>query len=281
MIDQLNSENTINIHEASIILALPEFLLRDFVRYPFNERRLSTVSGRSEPYLFQLDDVNDFRNHLNEAWPGEGRQPPPKFIERYLKFESQGKCAFCKEKVANYEYAHIRGWADSRCHSPHNLLRLCLDCHRTHGNDQKLLQGIKEECLRRIHQLDNSLLYDCEQHVSPGNAVYVLEGHAHLACAGEKSDRLACGFVHTKVGVDRCTVQRTGLVVSIGKLEPGMEYLLSLKIPGNIVTRTAFNAEITPSKESIAQFVGRAESGTHLAIGSLGTYLGLKPGAYV
>lgn len=271
----------ISIHDASIILGLPEFLIRDFVSYEFNGKKLQLANTVTSAYQFNIDDVQEFRKHLDFPWPGMGRENPPNYVIRYLKYESLGGCALCRKAKPNYEYAHIRSWSASRCNNPHNVLRLCLDCHRTHGNDTKLLQGIKEECLRRIQLVDLSLLYECDKDIAPGDAVYVREGRVYHAHTGGNAEYLASGFVQTKIGVDRCTVQRSGVVVSIGNLELGKDYLLSPIEPGKIVTRQTYDATVDKNKDPIIQIVGRAESNTHLAIGNLGTYFELYAGSRV
>jgi len=273
--------NVISIHEASIILGLPEFLIRDFVAYEFNGRKLGRAKTDPSAYQFELSEVNDFRKHLDAPWAGTDRREPPVYVKRYLKYESKGKCALCREEKPNYEYAHIRPWPESRCNSPHNVLHLCLDCHRSYGNDAKLLRGVKEECVRRIQLVDLSLLYECDGDIAPGEAVYVLDGRVHRARAGGTAEFLASGFVQTKVGIDRCTVQRSGVVVSIGDLEPGKDYCLSLTEPGRIITRVEYDTTRDTTKETLFQVVGRAESSTHLAIGSLGLYIGVRPGGHV
>jgi len=108
--------------------------------------------------------------------------------------------------------------------------------------------------------------------------VYVLGGRVLKAHAGAGRDCLAAGFAQTKIGIDRCTVQRSGVVVSIDGLEPGQEYCLSPTEPGRIVTRAGFDATRDMSKDARVQFVGRAESTTNLAIGSLGSDLEVFPG---
>jgi hypothetical protein len=160
------------------------------------------------------------------------------------------------------------------------VLHLCLDCHRSNGNDEKLLRGVKEEHLRRIQLVDQSLLYECAPDIAPGDAVYVLDGHVLKAHAGAGRDCLAIGFVQTKIGIDRCTVQRSGVVVSVGGLESGKYYCLSPTEPGRVVTTAVFDATRDMSKVALFQSVGRAESGSHLAMGSL-VDLGVNPGALV
>jgi hypothetical protein len=268
----------IGLHEASVILGLPAFLIRDFVSYEFNGRKLFEAA---ESHEFDLFEVRSFQKHIDAPWPGEDRRDPPDYVKRYLVYEAGGLCALCRQDKPNYEYAHIRGWASSRCNNPHNMLRLYLDCHRSHGTDAELLRGVKEEHLRRIQLVDQSLLYECAQDTVPGDAVYVLDGRVLKAHAGAGRDCLAVGFAQTKIGIDRCTVQRLGVVVSIDGLEAGQEYCLSPTEPGRIVTRAVFDETRDMSKDSRVQFVGWAESNTDLAIGSLGFDLVIHPGVRI
>lgn len=269
--------NEITIHEASIILGLPEFLIRDFSSYEFNEKKLLNASTESSSFVFHINAIQEFQKHIEAPWPGEGRIEPPNFVKRYLKYEAQATCALCHNAKPNYDYAHIKAWSKSRNNSPHNLLYLCIDCHRSHGNDEKLLRGVKEELLKRIQLLDLSLLYECSEDITQGEAVYVLNGNVYRAIAQNNSGELATGFVKTKIGPDRCTIQRTGVVLSIGNLETGKEYFLSSSEQGKIVTRETFNEARDLSKEVIVQPVGKAESNTHLAI-NLGVYITIKAG---
>ena len=82
----------INIHETSIILGLPEFLIRDFVSYEFNGKKLICIHENSSEYQFDLAMVEEFRKHLDTACPGTDRRDPPSFVKRYLIYEAQGQC---------------------------------------------------------------------------------------------------------------------------------------------------------------------------------------------
>jgi hypothetical protein len=264
----------VDMYEASIILGVPEFLVRDFVSYGFNQRKLKAVNTGSAAYQFSIEEVQDFRSHLEAPWSGNSRSSIPKHIERYLKYEAQGVCALCQTQQPHYEYAHIQPWATSRCHSPHNILYLCLNCHTSHGNDIKLLRGLKEEKLRRIRLLDSDFIYDCSKDMISGEAIYVFNGTAYHADAREL-DKIATGFIKTKVGNLRCTVQRYGVAV-INGLQPGQDYYLSAAIPGKIVTNEEFEATRNPTVKSGEQRVGRAESNKHLAI-TLGEVIWYEP----
>ena len=254
----------IDIYETRIILGVPEFLIRDFVSYGFNKKNLSNVNQDPDAYQFTLEEVHSFRDHLEKPW-SDSQRKIPEHIKRYLQYEAQGVCALCRTHKPNYEYAHIQPWSKSRCHSPHNILYLCLDCHTSHGNNIKLLKGLKEECLRRINLLDSDFIYDCDEDLISGEAVYVLDGNAYRADAKD-IDKIVTGFIKTKVGNNRCTVQRYGVALIDG-LQPGATYFLSASVPGKIVT----GQELQEEKKSLDtecgwQSVGRTESNKHLAI---------------
>ena len=257
--------DVIDIHATSIILCVPEFLVRDFVALEFNGRKLQTVAGLTTRDTFAITEVQSFREHMASSWPGTERRAPPDYIERYLVYESQAACALCRNAKPNYELAHIVPWSKTRCNSPHNLLRLCLDCHRSHGNDIKLLRGIKEELLRRIQVLGQVPINDCPDDISTGVAVYVLNGVVHRADSSDP-DKLATGLVRTKIGTNRCTVQRTEVFEGIAGLQPGQKYFLSPNQPGNIVTYETFELERDKKAMVYLQPIGRAESSSQLAL---------------
>jgi len=263
----------INIHEASILLSLPEFLIRDFISYGFNKRKLAfdpSFTGK-----FSRTEIIEFQKYLEEPWDGSDRIHPPSHVERYLKYEAQGKCAFCGINKPNYEYAHIRSWSKSRCNSPHNLLYFCLDCHTTHGNDEKLLQGIKEECLRRIQLIDLSYIYECDNDLNPGDAVYALNGQTYQAIASNNHGELTTGFLSTKISPNRCLIQRHG-VISIGNLIPGSDYCLSPYERGKVIQKEQFIKDygLKLIKHPTFQVIGRAESESHLVI-RIGSFIEL------
>ena len=128
--------------EAAACLNVPVFLLRDFISYEFNGKKLDAISRR--PLRFNKYDLEQFKAHLSSPWP-EDRRDPPLPIKRYLDVEAQsvGGCAACRRSFAGYQYAHIDPWAKSKNHSPQNLLRLCANCHGEIGSDVKKLLAIK------------------------------------------------------------------------------------------------------------------------------------------
>ncbi len=268
---------TMYASEAAKIMGLPEFLIRDFVSYEFNGRKLIANLVENESLAFDQSEVLSFLEHLDSQWPDTDRTEPPAFVQRYLIFEARGKCALCQEAKKNYDWAHIEKWSSSRSHSPHNLLRLCVDCHRSHGENTKLLRGLKEELLRHNNLVPLEMLYDCDNEVVPGSAVYCKNGRAYLALATLERDKLATGFVGSKIGPTRCTVQRVGVISCFINLVAGEEYLLSTLHPGVIVTKADYDQEINGQHERSLQIIGFAESSIHLVIRFIGD-LTLKPG---
>jgi len=271
---------TISVGEAAQMMGLPDFLIRDFVSYEFNGRKLVSQTSKNEGLAFDQDEVISFLKHLDSRWPGEDRVDPPDFIQRYLIFEARGKCALCQESKPNYDWAHILNWSASRSNNPHNLLRLCVDCHRSYGNNTKLLKGVKEGLLKHNHLVPLELLYDCDETTVPGTAVFCKDGRAFPAIATVERDQLATGFVGAKIGPDRCAVQRVGVISSLTNLESGEDYYLSTRLPGSIVNRSDFDKEIDRTKEQLLQGVGFAESSVHLVIRFTGD-LTLIPGATI
>jgi hypothetical protein len=135
----------IELTEVSKLLALPIFLIRDFISYDFNGKKLQH-SPQNEN-MFDIKQVNEFRIHLDSHWPDDQREPP-NYIKRFIKYESGNVCSLCHQHKPKYQYAHIKPWARTHSHNPHNLLYLCLDCHATEGNNQKLLIAVKEELIK-------------------------------------------------------------------------------------------------------------------------------------
>src|SRR5690348_5977164 len=70
----------ISMHQASIMLALPEFLIRDFTSYGFNGRKLTLQKDGD----LERREVLDFQRFLEQPWPGEGRMAPPDPIQRRI-----------------------------------------------------------------------------------------------------------------------------------------------------------------------------------------------------
>ncbi len=255
----------IDIHGAMIILSVPPFLVRDFVSYEFNGKKLQPLVGQENEFVFTATEVHSFREHMEAPWPGADRRDPPDFVQRYLIFESRAACALCRQAKPNYEIAHISPWAKTRRNSPHNLLRLCLDCHTSHGNDTKLLRAVKEELIRETQLTGQSPIYDCANDISAGEAVFVVDG---FVCRADANDLLktAAGLVLFKFGPNRCTVQRSGVFQALSGLQIGATYFLSYACPGAIVTWQGFDESRDETRQVWLQRIGRAEGATQLAI---------------
>lgn len=268
--------DTISTFEASIILGVPEYLVRDFADFGYNGRKLAVSSlDQQSAAPFLVSDVLEFQLHLNTPLGSTQRVAPPEHIKRYLVLEAQGICALCRQSKPNYDFAHIEPWAKSRSNSPHNLVHLCLDCHRTRGADIKLLRSLKEELLRRSSLLGDSILYSCPKELAPGDLVYALNGIVEAADASTPHS-LAAGILRTKVGLNSCTVQRTGVATGLRGLVPGESYFLSPIEPGKSVPYDTFNRLRDKDQSVWLQGVGRAESSTQLAI-QFRTPIGLPP----
>lgn len=257
----------IDIYEASIVFGLPPFLIRDMVSFDFNGEKLEAKSR--SPYVFERKTLELYATHLESSWPEEKRCPP-EWVVRFLIWEAGGACALCRQAKANYDIAHVAPWTKTHCHSPKNLVRLCVDCHRSHGDDQKLLQGLKEELLRERALLRAELLYDCVDDVEVGDAIFVSDGFARRAKASSEVE-LAVGFVQAKVGRHRCSVIRLGLVVGFSGLTSGHWYFLSPVRPGKIAVFDEVMDEYDKLRAKAgpqfwSQRVGRAESSGHLFI---------------
>lgn len=264
---------TIDIHGATVILSVPLFLVRDFVSYEFNGKKLQPVAGQESRFVFATKDVHSFRTHMEASWPGTDRRDPPDFIQRYLTFESRAVCALCRQGKPHYELAHISPWAKTRCNSPHNLLRLCLECHRSHGNDTKLLRAVKEELIRETQLTEQSPIYDCTDDIETGEAVFVLDGIVYRADANDHA-KTAAGLVLFKFGPNRCTVQRSGVFQGKSGLQTGETYFLSHACPGDIVRWKDFDKDRDETRQVWNQQIGRAEGSTQLAI-SMGSPIGI------
>ena len=140
--------------EAAHHLGITTELLFQFTKRKLGKTRglrpLPTVEQDGQTRFSRLD-LDAFDSMLRGEWcdPSEGRLSIPKAILDHLRAESRNQCARCGSGVG-VETAHIRPWATSRSHHPHNLLRICSACHREHDAQHSLttedLQAIKD-CL--------------------------------------------------------------------------------------------------------------------------------------
>lgn len=143
----------ISQNEAAVYLGITKELLFSFVKKGYNGRKLAVNSNINNSF-FEIDDLQNWNVFLNEPLINEGEKRPdiPLSIREYLKVESRGKCARCGSGH-RLDNAHIKTWAESFSHHPHNLIRLCTDCHTKY--DDGIIS--KEEILRLKEQLIEKL----------------------------------------------------------------------------------------------------------------------------
>lgn len=112
--------------------------------------------GRETYYLStELDAFDEF---LRAPWVEEGGDRPalPAAIRDYIRAESGGACLRCGDG-SNLEFAHIEPWAKSRSHHPHNLVHLCVRCHREFDANKVValeeISSLKSGAVERLRRL--------------------------------------------------------------------------------------------------------------------------------
>ena len=153
----MKSEGLLAPLEAAHHLGITSELLFQFTKRSFGPtRRLRPLPAVEQDgqTRFSRGDLDAFDSMLRGEWcdPCEGRPSIPKAILDHLRAESRNQCARCGSGVG-VETAHIRPWATSRSHHPHNLIRICSACHREHDAQHSLttegLQAIKDRLIAR------------------------------------------------------------------------------------------------------------------------------------
>ena len=142
--------------EASRRLRITPELLYQYVRYGAKGkegRRLECVPG-SSARRFIDSELDRFDEWLAEPWaePGSPRIDPPQGVRDYLKVESGGVCPSCGS-AGPFQDAHIEEWSVSRSNHHHNLLRLCLICHRRYDEGaiaRAEIERIKKDAVDRV-----------------------------------------------------------------------------------------------------------------------------------
>lgn len=138
--------------EAAVYLGITKELLFSFVKKGYNGKKLAVNSNINNNF-FSINDLQNWNTFLHEPLiKGQKRPDIPLSIREYLKVESNGKCARCGSGH-RLDNAHINPWAESFSHHPHNLIRLCTDCHTKY--DDGIIS--KEEILRLKEQLIEKL----------------------------------------------------------------------------------------------------------------------------
>ncbi len=138
-------------------LGITTELLFQFTKRSFGKatglRSLQTIDCDGET-RFSIHELDSFNALLGGPWSSsaENRLHIPKSILDHLRAESQNQCARCGSGIG-VDTAHIRPWATSRSHHPHNLIRICAACHREHDAQHSLptdqLQVLKERLIAR------------------------------------------------------------------------------------------------------------------------------------
>ncbi|GGC42996.1 hypothetical protein GCM10011386_39120 [Parapedobacter defluvii] len=140
-------------NEAALFLGITKELLYAFVKTGVKGKTLP-VNVNRENNFFKREELNAWNLFLKEAWSLSSTEKPeiPSFIKEYLKVESGGKCVRCGSGH-RLDNAHIIPWRESLSHHPHNLIRLCTDCHIKYDDgiiSREEILKIKNEKIKRI-----------------------------------------------------------------------------------------------------------------------------------
>ncbi|MCW4470216.1 HNH endonuclease [Flavobacterium sp. MFBS3-15] len=161
----------VNQDEAAIYLGITKELLFSFVKKGYNGRKLAVYADINNNF-FNINDLINWNTFLHEpiSINESGKRPEiPIHIREYLKVESNGKCARCGSGH-RLDNAHITPWADSFSHHPHNLIRLCTDCH-TKYDDQIITKEeivkLKERLIEKLKAENSSYSIEISNHRLP------------------------------------------------------------------------------------------------------------------
>lgn len=146
-------------NEAAVYLGITKELLFSFVKKGYNGRKLLVNSNINNKF-FDIHDLQNWNTFLHEPliYEGEKRPDIPLSIREYLKVESNGKCARCGSGH-RLDNAHINPWAESFSHHPHNLIRLCTDCHTKYDDgiiSKEEVIKLKERLVERLKAENSS-----------------------------------------------------------------------------------------------------------------------------
>lgn len=114
-------------------------------------------------------------------------------------------------------------------------------------------------------------IYNCDADLVAGEAVFVRDGAVFRARAetGPNYDdisQIASALIQTKIGPDRCRIQRIGLLTGMTGLKSGEHYALSPARPGAIVPVKEFDQLRDLNIPYWLQKLGRAEGESQFAI---------------
>jgi tetratricopeptide (TPR) repeat protein len=157
-------------NEAAVYLGITKELLFSFVKKGYNGRKLAVNSNINNSF-FEIDDLQNWNVFLNEPLINEGEKRPdiPLSIREYLKVESKGKCARCGSGH-RLDNAHINPWAESFSHHPHNLIRLCTDCHTKYDDgiiSKEEILRLKKQLLEKLKAENTSFSIEMSSHRLP------------------------------------------------------------------------------------------------------------------
>jgi len=173
---KFESKSVLTPLEAAHHLGITSELLFQYTKPNFGKSRdlrpLETVEQDGQT-RFSLSELDTFNSMLGEQWCDStaNRPPIPPAILNHLRAESQNQCSRCGSGIG-VETAHIRPWAISKSHHPHNLIRLCSACHREHDVQHSLtteeLKEIKERLIARTRaNLMDRMQQSCKHLRSP------------------------------------------------------------------------------------------------------------------
>lgn len=160
----------VNETEAAIYLGITKELLFSFVKKGYNGRKL-TVNSNINNNFFDVNDLQKWNVFLHEPLINEGEKRPdiPLSIREYLKVESKGKCVRCGSGH-RLDNAHINPWAESFSHHPHNLIRLCTDCHTKYDDgiiSKEEVFRLKEILIDKLKAENTSFSIEMSSHRLP------------------------------------------------------------------------------------------------------------------
>ncbi|PRD47619.1 hypothetical protein [Sphingobacterium haloxyli] len=160
----------INENEAAVYLGISKELLFSFVKSGYNGRTLKVNSDISNNF-FDINDLQEWNTFLHTPLIKKGEKRPdiPLSIREYLKVESNGKCARCGSGH-RLDNAHINSWSDSFSHHPHNLIRLCTDCHTKYDDgiiSKEEIIKLKERLIEKLKVENTSFNIDVSNHRLP------------------------------------------------------------------------------------------------------------------
>ncbi|MDM1465331.1 NB-ARC domain-containing protein [Myroides odoratimimus] len=160
----------INETDAAIYLGITKELLFSFVKKGYNGKKL-TVKTNINNNFFELEDLKNWNDFLHMPLIMEGQKRPeiPLYIREYLKVESKGKCGRCGAGH-RLDNAHITPWAESFSHHPHNLIRLCTNCHTKYDDgiiSKEEILSLKEHLIDKLKAENTSFSIEISSHRLP------------------------------------------------------------------------------------------------------------------